>query len=69
LAKFLEYIVNQKSQIISLLIQHIQLTVIAIVLAILIGIPLGILVSKNEKIRKYVIGVINIFQAYHQWHF
>ena len=47
--------ISQKSQIISLLWQHIQLTLIAIIFAIIIGIPLGILVSKNEKIRKYVI--------------
>ena len=45
--------ISQKSQIISLLWQHIQLTLIAIIFAIIIGIPLGILVSKNEKIITY----------------
>lgn len=63
MTNFINYLVQQKSQIISLLMQHIQLTVVAIVAAIIIGIPLGILVSKNEKLRKYIIGIINIFQA------
>ena len=63
MANFIKYIINQKSQIINLLLQHIQLTFIAILFAIIIGIPLGILVSKNEKIRKYILGLINIFQA------
>ena len=63
MTNFINYMISQKSQIISLLWQHIQLTLIAIIFAIIIGIPLGILVSKNEKIRKYVIGIINIFQA------
>ena len=63
LTNFIKYIINQKSQIINLLLQHIQLTFIAILFAIIIGIPLGILVSKNEKIRKYILGLINIFQA------
>lgn len=60
---FINYISQQKNQIISLLIQHIQLTAIAIIVAIIIGIPLGILVSKNEKLKKYIVGIINIFQA------
>lgn len=61
--KFFNYMMSQKSQITNLLFQHIQLTFVAILFAILIGVPLGILVSKNEKIRKYVLGLINIFQA------
>ena len=63
MTKFIEYIINQKGQIFNLLWQHIQLTLVAILFAIIIGIPIGILVSKNEKLRKYVIGLINIFQA------
>lgn len=63
MVKFIDYIITQKSQIFQLLLQHIQLTFVSIFFAIIIGIPLGILVSKNEKIRKYVIGIINIFQA------
>ncbi|MCC3867841.1 glycine betaine ABC transporter substrate-binding protein [Terrisporobacter mayombei] len=63
MTNFINYLSAQKGQIISLLIQHIQLTVVAIVVAIIIGIPLGILVSKNEKLRKYIIGIINVFQA------
>ena len=63
MVKFIDYIITQKSQIFQLLLQHIQLTFVSIFFAIIIGIPLGILVSKNDKIRKYVIGIINIFQA------
>ena len=63
MTNFINYIVSQKSQIISLLIEHIRLTILAILVAIVIGIPLGILISKNEKLRKYIIGVINVFQA------
>ena len=63
MVKFINYIITQKSQIIELLLQHIQLTFVSIFFAIIIGIPLGILVCKREKTRKYVIGIINIFQA------
>ena len=47
----------------SLLAQHVELTIIAIVLAILIGIPLGIFISHYKSIRKYILGFINIVQA------
>ena len=37
---FVSYMINNYDQIISLLIEHVELTVIAVGLAILIGIPL-----------------------------
>ncbi|MEG0051186.1 MAG: glycine betaine ABC transporter substrate-binding protein [Terrisporobacter sp.] len=63
MANFFNFLIDQRVQITSLLIQHIQLTVVAIVVSIMIGIPLGILVSKKENFRKYIIGIINVFQA------
>ena len=63
MTNFINYMISQKSQIINLLTQHIQLTAVAIIVAIAIGIPLGILISKNKSLRKYIIGVINVFQA------
>lgn len=63
MTNFINYLISQKSQIINLLFQHIQLTVVAILAAILIGVPIGILVCKKAKIRKYVMCIINIFQA------
>ena len=45
MANFMNYLVTEKSKILSLLAQHVELTIIAIVLAILIGIPLGIFIS------------------------
>ena len=63
MANFMNYLVTEKSKILSLLAQHVELTIIAIVLAILIGIPLGIFISHYKSIRKYILGFINIVQA------
>ena len=60
---FLEYVVQNKSQILSLLIAHIQLTCIAVGLAILIGVPLGLLISYVKKLNKAVLGIASIIQA------
>ncbi|MGL6108056.1 ABC transporter permease/substrate-binding protein [Romboutsia sp.] len=43
--------------------QHISLTVTAILVSILIGIPLGIIISRVKPIAKGVLGFVNIVQA------
>lgn len=60
---FLKYILENKEQIISLTIEHIKLTAISVGLAILIGVPLGILISYVKKLNKPILGIANIIQA------
>ncbi|MGN1031865.1 MAG: glycine betaine ABC transporter substrate-binding protein [Intestinibacter sp.] len=60
---FVNYLVTEKAKILSLLAQHVELTVVAIILAILIGVPLGIFISHFKSVKKYVLGVINVVQA------
>lgn len=57
------YMIENKEQIIELFIEHINLTVVAVFLAILIGVPLGIFISYFSKTSKIVIGIANIIQA------
>jgi len=52
-----------REQIFSLLIDHIQLTVLAVGLAVIIGLPVGILISRYIKISKPVLAVANVIQA------
>ncbi|WMI81881.1 ABC transporter permease/substrate-binding protein [Anaerotignum sp. MB30-C6] len=60
---FFEYVVLNAAQILSLLIEHIKLTGISVGLAILIGVPLGILISYAAKASKPILSVANIIQA------
>lgn len=60
---FFNYLVESKSQIYMLLIEHIKLTVLAVGLAIIIAIPLGIFISYIKKLNKPVIAIANIVQA------
>lgn len=63
MASFFQFMTSQKSQIIDLLVQHISLTLIAILIAILVGVPLGIIVSRVSFLRKPIIGFVNLIQA------
>lgn len=60
---FWQFLVDRQGQIIELLIQHIQLTSIAVMVSIIVGVPLGILISRYAKLHKYVMGFANVVQA------
>ena len=58
-----EYISNNTDQVLSLTLEHIELTAIAVGLAVLIGVPLGIMISYFRKATKAVVGGANVVQA------
>ncbi|MGL5378738.1 ABC transporter permease/substrate-binding protein [Clostridium sp.] len=58
-----QYIIDNNQQILSLLLDHIKLTAISVGFAILIGIPLGILISYKKKLNKPILSVANVVQA------
>ena len=50
-------------KIIELTIQHMTLTAGAILIAILIGVPLGIIICRVKPLRKIILGFVNLVQA------
>ncbi|MCM3692563.1 glycine betaine ABC transporter substrate-binding protein [Neobacillus niacini] len=60
---FYNYLSTNYEQIINLLGQHIYLSIISVLVAVIIGIPLGILISRQPKLSKPIIGTTNVIQA------
>ena len=60
---FLEVFMQRREELVQLLLEHIQMTSAAVLISICIGIPLGILVTKNKKVSSVVIGIANIMQS------
>jgi osmoprotectant transport system permease protein len=60
---FFDYIIQSKNQIFDLSVEHIKLTVIAVGFSILLGVPLGLLISYVKKLNKAILGIANIIQA------
>ena len=58
-----QYLIENQTQILSLLIEHIKLTAISVGVAILIGVPLGIFISYAVKASKPILCLANIIQA------
>ena len=61
--KMFEYFGAHSSQIWKLTLEHIEMTAIAVCIAVLIGVPLGILISYVRKLDKPVLGLANVVQA------
>lgn len=61
--ELINYISNNYQEILSLLIEHIKLTTISIAIAIIVGIPIGILISYKKKLSKPVLGLASVIQA------
>lgn len=61
--KLYAYIINNMPLIAQSVVGHIQLTLISILIAIAIGVPLGILISYIKPIKQPVLGFANLVQA------
>ena len=60
---FVAFVMERQDQILTLLMEHIQMTLLSVIIAALIGIPLGIIISRFTKLHKPVMGVVNVMQA------
>lgn len=61
--EYLIFMTDRIDQIFSLTGQHIYLTLIAVAIAILIGVPLGILITRVDRLSGFIIGLANAVQA------
>jgi len=59
----LDFFYKNRGQILSLSVEHLWLVGTAIAIAVLIGVPLGIVVSRTPWLRKPVLGGTNILQT------
>ncbi|HHW94789.1 MAG TPA: ABC transporter permease subunit [Mogibacterium sp.] len=60
---FFSYFISHAEQILGFLVEHIQMTAIAVGISMLIGIPLGILISYVRALDKPIIALANLIQA------
>ena len=59
----MHFLITHLDELAEKLLQHIYLTLIAIIVAILIGVPLGIIIIRNEKLRSWVLGITSTLQT------
>ncbi|MFR7592168.1 MAG: glycine betaine ABC transporter substrate-binding protein [Longibaculum sp.] len=63
MSEFVDYFIQNFSTILGLFMEHIQLTILAIMISIVVGVPLGILITYFKPSKKPVMAIANIIQA------
>lgn len=63
MTNFVNYVVNQWDTILRLLLNHVQYCAIAVCIAILVGVPLGIVIFNSVSARKPIMSLANLVQA------
>ena len=59
----LDFFYKNRGQILTLTLEHLWLVGIAIAIAVIIGVPMGVLVSRQAWLRKPVLGSTNVLQT------
>jgi osmoprotectant transport system permease protein len=57
------FILEHRGEILSATLDHVTLVVIAMMIAILIGVPLGMLIVQRPTLRTIALGIASIFQT------
>src|SRR5436305_14434617 len=59
----IEFLIKNRGQISTLALEHLWLVGVAILIAIAIGVPLGVIVSRRPWLRKPILGSTNVLQT------
>ncbi|MBY8914941.1 ABC transporter permease/substrate-binding protein, partial [Bacillus sp. YC2] len=60
---FLHEVSDRKGQLINALLEHIQISLIALFFAVIISIPLGIYLTRKQKLSEVIIGITAVLQT------
>ena len=60
---FWQFLQQNWPELLTLTREHIVLVVVSIVIAVVIGLPTGILLTRYQKLRTPVLGIANIMQT------
>jgi len=62
-AKFIDYLTNNWQHILEKSADHMSMSLTAVAFSCLVGIPLGVLITKNKKVADLILGLANIIQT------
>ncbi len=60
---FISFVIERRGQIGSLFLQHVELTILAVLISVVIGVPLGIFIVGRKKVSSFVLGVASVMQS------
>lgn len=58
-----DFIVRNRAEVLQLTLEHLALVAVAMAMAVVIGVPLGMAVSRRPLLRRWVLGTANVIQT------
>ncbi|QPC46479.1 ABC transporter permease [Mangrovibacillus cuniculi] len=63
MGEFLDTVVSRQDLLWTSLLQHLYLSFVSIVIALIIAVPLGVIISRKQRLAEWFIGITAIFQT------
>ncbi|WKK74607.1 glycine betaine ABC transporter substrate-binding protein [Marivirga salinae] len=63
MSSFYDFLIKNKAEVFKQLIEHIELTLVSLCIAVLLGVTIGILIAIYQKTTKTVLSVVNVIQT------
>jgi len=58
-----DFMIRNRAEVLQLTLEHLTLVAIAMTLAVVIGVPLGIALTRRRALERWVLGAANVFQT------
>jgi osmoprotectant transport system permease protein len=58
-----DFIIRNRAEVLELTLQHLGLVAAAMIIAVAMGVPLGIAVTRRRSLRRWVLGAANVIQT------
>lgn len=55
----MKYFLKHYDQIFQLLLEHVEVSIIAVLIAVMLGVPLGIYIAKKKMLKQIIINIFN----------
>ena len=65
MTEILQTLSDRRGQLLTTIFEHIQISFIALLIAALIGVPLGILLTKTKKLSEIVMNIARYSRLFH----
>jgi osmoprotectant transport system permease protein len=63
MSNFMSVLADRKSQLLTALLQHIEISLIALFFSLIIALPLGIYLTRKQKAADFIIGITGVLQT------
>ena len=60
---FLNYLLANRSEALALTLEHLVLVAVAMLIAVALGVPLGVLITRRQRLGRWVLGFTNVLQT------